>query len=77
MPNIGIYVHWPYCLSKCPYCDFNSHVSKEKIDQLNYLSLIKKELDSYSEIIENKTISSVFFGGGTPSLMEPKIIDNL
>lgn len=77
MQNIGIYVHWPYCLSKCPYCDFNSHVSKEKIDQLNYLSLIKKELDSYSEIIENKTISSVFFGGGTPSLMEPKIIDNL
>ncbi len=77
MPNIGIYIHWPYCLSKCPYCDFNSHVSKEKIDQLNYLSLIKKELDSYSEIIENKTISSVFFGGGTPSLMEPKIIDNL
>lgn len=77
MPNIGIYVHWPYCLSKCPYCDFNSHVSKEKIDQLNYLSLIKKELDSYSEIIGNKTISSVFFGGGTPSLMEPKIIDNL
>jgi putative oxygen-independent coproporphyrinogen III oxidase len=77
MQNIGIYVHWPYCLSKCPYCDFNSHVSKEKIDQLNYLSLIKKELDSYSEIIENKTISSIFFGGGTPSLMEPKIIDNL
>ncbi len=76
MSNIGIYVHWPYCLSKCPYCDFNSHVSKQKIDQLNYLSLIKKELDSYSEIIENKIISTVFFGGGTPSLMEPKIIDN-
>jgi len=77
MPNLGIYVHWPFCLSKCPYCDFNSHVSKQSIDQLNYLRLLKKELDSYSEIIGNKIIGSIFFGGGTPSLMEPNIVGNL
>ena len=72
--NIGLYIHWPFCLSKCPYCDFNSHVSKEKIDQSLYSSLIKKELDHYSEVMNSKNVSSIFFGGGTPSLMDPSVV---
>ena len=72
--KFSIYIHWPYCLSKCPYCDFNSHVSKEKIDQDQYSSLIKKELDHYSEVMNSKNISSIFFGGGTPSLMDPSVV---
>lgn len=72
--KFSIYIHWPYCLSKCPYCDFNSHVSKEKIDQGQYSSLIKKELDHYSEVMNSKNISSIFFGGGTPSLMDPSVV---
>ena len=72
--KFSIYIHWPYCLSKCPYCDFNSHVSKEKIDQDQYSSLIKKELDHYSEVMNSKNISSIFFGGGTPSLLDPSVV---
>ena len=72
--KFSIYIPWPYCLSKCPYCDFNSHVSKEKIDQDQYSSLIKKELDHYSEVMNSKNISSIFFGGGTPSLMDPSVV---
>tara|TARA_B110000438_G_scaffold191943_1_gene183579 strand:- start:1148 stop:2308 length:1161 start_codon:yes stop_codon:yes gene_type:complete len=75
--KFSIYIHWPYCLSKCPYCDFNSHISKEKIDQNKYTTLIKKELDYYSDIMSKKSVLSVFFGGGTPSLMEPSVIYNI
>ena len=75
--KFSIYIHWPYCLSKCPYCDFNSHISKEKIDQNKYTTLIKKELDYYSDIMSEKSVLSVFFGGGTPSLMEPSVIYNI
>ena len=72
--KFSIYIHWPYCLSKCPYCDFNSHVSKEKIDQDQYSSLIKKELDHYCEVMNSKNISSIFFLVGTQSLMDPSVV---
>ncbi len=77
MSELSIYIHWPYCLSKCPYCDFNSHVSDKKIDQEEFLELIKTEIDYHSKYIDNKKISSIFFGGGTPSLMDPNIIDRI
>lgn len=64
----AVYVHWPYCLSKCPYCDFNSHV-RPTFDEDNWLRKIVAEMNSYPV---NLKISSVFFGGGTPSLMSPK-----
>ena len=72
-PLFGIYVHWPFCQSKCPYCDFNSHVH-ESVDQDRWKKALVAELDSYKEITEDKTVTSVFFGGGTPSLMDPKIV---
>ena len=70
---ISIYVHWPFCLSKCPYCDFNSHIFAE-IDDNAWQQAYLTELDYFSSYIQNKQIKSIFFGGGTPSLMSPKIV---
>ncbi len=65
---VAVYIHWPYCLSKCPYCDFNSHV-RPTFDEESWLKKIVSEISAYpSDLI----ISSVFFGGGTPSLMSPQ-----
>ena len=68
MVKFGIYIHWPFCESKCPYCDFNSHVS-ETIDQAAWADAYLAELDRYAEETTGRTVTSVFFGGGTPSLM--------
>jgi oxygen-independent coproporphyrinogen-3 oxidase len=73
----GIYIHWPFCVSKCPYCDFNSHVEKEKIDSTLWLKAYVNELERIHQIIPNRVISSIFFGGGTPSLMAPSLISAL
>jgi oxygen-independent coproporphyrinogen-3 oxidase len=68
--RFGVYIHWPFCLSKCPYCDFNSHVA-EKIDQAAWREALLRELDEGAERTKGRTVTSVFFGGGTPSLMDP------
>jgi oxygen-independent coproporphyrinogen-3 oxidase len=69
--GFGLYVHWPFCLSKCPYCDFNSHV-RERIDQRRWREALLRELAHYAEQTPDRTVTSLFFGGGTPSLMEPE-----
>ncbi len=68
--HIGVYVHWPFCLAKCPYCDFNSHVA-EAVDQGAWRRGLLRELDHYAGETADRTVASIFFGGGTPSLMEP------
>jgi len=68
---LAIYIHWPFCRSKCPYCDFNSHV-RESVDQARWLGAYLTELTGYAEETVGRPIGSVFFGGGTPSLMEPR-----
>lgn len=73
---LSIYIHYPYCKSKCPYCDFNSHV-KEGINQEFFLNSYIKELDFFTNKISNRIIKSIFFGGGTPSLMQPRMIENI
>src|SRR6202021_73689 len=70
----GVYVHWPFCLSKCPYCDFNSHVRREPIDEQRFLRAFHKEIASTAQRVRDRTVSSIFFGGGTPSLMQPSTI---
>lgn len=70
MEQFGIYVHWPFCASKCPYCDFNSHVA-QTIDHQAWRDAYKREISYYADLTKGKTVTSVFFGGGTPSLMEP------
>ncbi len=66
----ALYVHWPFCLSKCPYCDFNSHV-REAIDEDRWQRALLRELDSVAALTPRRNVASIFFGGGTPSLMAP------
>ena len=67
---LALYVHWPFCLAKCPYCDFNSHV-RESVDQAGWRRALLRELDHFAALLPGATVTSVFFGGGTPSLMPP------
>jgi len=71
----GIYVHWPFCAAKCPYCDFNSHVRHNPIDQKMYVEAYKREISHMASLAPGREVKSVFFGGGTPSLMEPETVD--
>ena len=70
----GVYVHWPFCLSKCPYCDFNSHVRQAEIDQPRYVAAFTAEIAATAARIPGRTVSTIFFGGGTPSLMAPATV---
>ncbi|MFZ1920664.1 MAG: radical SAM family heme chaperone HemW [Xanthobacteraceae bacterium] len=70
----GVYVHWPFCLSKCPYCDFNSHVRHSAIDEQRFLRAFHSEIGKTAERVRDRTVSTIFFGGGTPSLMQPSTI---
>ena len=73
----AVYVHWPFCLSKCPYCDFNSHVRHGGIDEQRYLRAYQAEIASTAERVGARTVSSIFFGGGTPSLMQPASVQTI
>lgn len=76
MSTISIYVHWPFCLSLCPYCDFNSHIANN-VDHNSWLKAYEKELEHFTWKIRNKEIKSIFFGGGTPSLMQPFVVQGI
>ena len=67
---LALYVHWPFCLAKCPYCDFNSHVRHQPPDQARYIAAFRREIAHRAALAPGRTVSSIFFGGGTPSLME-------
>lgn len=73
-PGFGVYVHWPFCLSKCPYCDFNSHVRRGAIDETRYIEAFQVELAHRAALAPGRTVQSIFVGGGTPSLMTPKTV---
>ncbi len=74
--GFALYIHWPFCLSKCPYCDFNSHV-RETVDEARWRKALLRELDSVAALSPDRRIESVFFGGGTPSLMAPATVGAL
>lgn len=73
---LALYVHWPFCLAKCPYCDFNSHV-RERIPQARFAAALRRELAWEAARIGRRPLASIFFGGGTPSLMEPDTVGAL
>ena len=75
--GFGVYLHWPFCASKCPYCDFNSHVRIGGVDQPRYLAAFRRELAYVRQKIGPRTVSSIFIGGGTPSLMQPETVGSL
>ncbi|MFZ4541717.1 MAG: radical SAM family heme chaperone HemW [Rickettsiales bacterium] len=72
----ALYVHWPFCKKKCPYCDFNSHV-RDNVDHAAWRAALLRELNYWHARAPDKTITSIFFGGGTPSLMEPKTVASI
>lgn len=72
--GFAVYVHWPFCLAKCPYCDFNSHVRLQPPDQARYIQAFRRELAHRAQLAPGRTVSSIFFGGGTPSLMEGRTV---
>ena len=72
-PPLGVYVHWPFCKSKCPYCDFNSHV-RDGVEQARWRDALLKELEHAAREAPDRRVETIFFGGGTPSLMEPATV---
>ena len=76
-PGFGIYVHWPFCAAKCPYCDFNSHVRHQPVDQARFAAAFLTEMKWLRAISGPRTVTSVFVGGGTPSLMDPATIETI
>jgi putative oxygen-independent coproporphyrinogen III oxidase len=72
--DFGVYIHWPFCLSKCPYCDFNSHVRREPIDEARFVRAFTAEIAATAARVPGRTVASIFFGGGTPSLMQPATV---
>src|ERR1700712_1922643 len=70
----AVYVHWPFCLSKCPYCDFNSHVRHGGVDEARFVRAFEAEIAATAARVPDRTVSTIFFGGGTPSLMKPESV---
>jgi len=70
----GLYIHWPFCLSKCPYCDFNSHVRHAGVDEARFARAFAAEIAATAARLPGRTVSTIFFGGGTPSLMQPATV---
>lgn len=76
-PGFGVYVHWPFCAAKCPYCDFNSHVRHKAIDQPRFAAAFEREIEYMAAMQPGREVTSVFLGGGTPSLMEPATVERI
>jgi oxygen-independent coproporphyrinogen-3 oxidase len=74
-PGFGVYVHWPFCAAKCPYCDFNSHIRHQPVDQDAFVAAFLREMAAMRSISGSRTVTSIFLGGGTPSLMKPETVD--
>lgn len=74
--GFGLYLHWPFCAAKCPYCDFNSHV-RDRVDQIAWRDAFLSEIDRVGAETSDRVLDTVFFGGGTPSLMDPDLVDAL
>lgn len=72
--GFGVYIHWPFCASKCPYCDFNSHVRHQPVDQERFVAAFRREIAQTAQRIPGRMVTSIFFGGGTPSLMKPETV---
>jgi oxygen-independent coproporphyrinogen-3 oxidase len=73
-PGFAVYVHWPFCLAKCPYCDFNSHVRATPPDEARFVQAFAREIAHRADLTPKRSVRSIFFGGGTPSLMAPRTV---
>ena len=77
LPPLALYIHFPWCVQKCPYCDFNSHELKANLDEKKYIDALISDLEQELPLFWGRSISSIFMGGGTPSLFSPESIDRL
>ena len=77
LPPLSLYVHWPWCVRKCPYCDFNSHEAKGELPEQEYLDALRLDLEQSLPLIWGRKIHTVFIGGGTPSLISAAGLDRL
>ena len=77
LPPLSLYVHLPWCVRKCPYCDFNSHEIKDGVPELAYVNALIADLEQELPTVWGRTVETVFIGGGTPSLFSPEAIDRL
>jgi coproporphyrinogen III oxidase-like Fe-S oxidoreductase len=77
LPPLSLYVHLPWCLKKCPYCDFNSHEAQRDLPEQRYIDALMADLEASLPLIWGRTVHSIFIGGGTPSLFSPQAIDRL
>ncbi len=75
--SLSLYIHWPFCVAKCPYCDFNSYARRGGIDEPAYLNALQQELTTLSQTTKEREIQTIFFGGGTPSLMSAQTVQSL
>ena len=73
----GVYVHWPFCAAKCPYCDFNSHVRHQPVDEARFAAALGRELAYFAALTPARNVTSIFLGGGTPSLMRPETVGSV
>ena len=76
-PPLALYAHFPWCVQKCPYCDFNSYTLKEQLPEERYIETLRRDLDAQAAAVEGRPLTSIFLGGGTPSLFSPKAIGRL
>jgi len=76
-PGFGVYVHWPFCAAKCPYCDFNSHVRYQPVDQQRFVAAFEREMATMRARTGPREVTSIFIGGGTPSLMRPETVERI
>ncbi|MGV0879637.1 radical SAM family heme chaperone HemW [Martelella sp. FLE1502] len=76
-PGFGVYLHWPFCAAKCPYCDFNSHVRHQPVDQPRFMAAFAREIDHMRSLSGPRDVTSIFIGGGTPSLMAPETLGGI
>lgn len=76
-PGFGVYVHWPFCAAKCPYCDFNSHVRHQPVDEVRFAAAFAREIAYFGALTPRRRVQSIFLGGGTPSLMKPATVETI
>jgi oxygen-independent coproporphyrinogen-3 oxidase len=76
-PPLALYAHFPWCVQKCPYCDFNSYTLKEQLPEERYIETLRRDLDAQAIALERRPLTSIFLGGGTPSLFSPAAIGRL
>ncbi len=77
LPPLSLYIHIPWCVRKCPYCDFNSHEARGEMPQRAYVEALLRDLEQSLPLIWGRKIQSIFFGGGTPSLISAELLDEL